>query len=219
MRQQDPNTLQTKEAGSVGQCWPLCLSDLKSFNSSDINASSIFWTWLVSFRVKLSETEAVFPRSQLAKTGASERVLWSCIWGSGVHEVIKIRILLSPWQSGSTTLEMARHEGSPTIGWRWSAFRIVDPAELWTCSLCTYSERFESFLFRLLISRRMAELRWRIFSEERGQISLKWPPSDCPCHRDSLWLQRSALTSTRMTASIPRSLNNRRVPHKFTSSH
>ena len=32
MRQQDPNTLQTKEAGSLGQRWPLCSS--KSFDPS-----------------------------------------------------------------------------------------------------------------------------------------------------------------------------------------
>ena len=46
--------------------------------------------------------------------------------------MIKIRILFSPWQSGSTTLEMARRDGvSPKQkdGDGWSAFRMVDPAE------------------------------------------------------------------------------------------
>lgn len=46
--------------------------------------------------------------------------------------MIKIRILLSPWQSGSTTLEMARRDGvrhKQKDGDGWSAFRMVDPAE------------------------------------------------------------------------------------------
>lgn len=44
--------------------------------------------------------------------------------------MIKIRILLSPWQSGSTTLEMARREGSQWVtNHRMEMECIVDPAE------------------------------------------------------------------------------------------
>ena len=62
----------------------------------------------------------------------------------------------------------------------------------------------------VLVLRPTVGQRWRISSEEKVQISLKWPPSDCPCRPDSLSPQRSALTSTRTTASIRRSSNNRR---------
>ena len=62
----------------------------------------------------------------------------------------------------------------------------------------------------VLVLRPTVGQRWRISSEEKVQISLKWPPSDCPCRPDSLSRQRSALTSTRTTASILRSLHNRR---------
>ena len=106
----------------------------------------------------------------------------------------------------STSLHVSKFS-SPISTFMWPLAFVHPPVA------SSKTHVFNFFGFEPLISRQMAELRWRISSEERVQISLKWPPSDCPCHRDSLWLQRSALTSTRMTASIPRSLNSRRVPH------
>ena len=135
-------------------------------------------------------------------------------------------LLRSPWQSGFTTSEMARRD----IFWRWW--------EMWHCE-CWWPSLKRSSLYMskslnqvrgfwismptfltnsfgckannlVLVLRPTVGQTWRISSEEKVQISLKWPPSDCPCRPDSLSPQRSALTSTRTTASILRSLNNRR---------
>lgn len=107
-------------SGSAGRCAPA--SHLIHHDSYDINASSVLW--LVSLRVRVSET--VFLGVNLQRQ-VPQGVLWSCIWGSGVHEVIKIRFLLSPWQSGSTTLEMARHGSQIIVS---DGLHSLDMAEL-----------------------------------------------------------------------------------------
>ena len=124
MRQQDPNTLQTKEAPASHLihhiAWFIWYQRIIHFlNMVRVVSCQIFRNW------------NCFSRSQLAKAGAPgcPVKLHLRFRSSRGDQDSNFAFAMAKWVYDFGDGKAWRVTMGSQIGWRWSAFRIVDPAE------------------------------------------------------------------------------------------